>query len=105
MLDPWYSWGITYFPYNFNSTGNGGQAGKIFRQLYFRQAFQMLVDQPLYGEKIYKGYVVPTYGPVPVLPKNTFSTQVRGPEPLPVQPEEGDRPPHQDTAGRSIRRA
>jgi peptide/nickel transport system substrate-binding protein len=73
-LEPWYPWGINYFPYNFNSVGDGGQAGKIFKQLYFRQAFQLLVDQPLYIEKVFKGYAVPTYGPVPVLPKNSFAT-------------------------------
>ena len=44
-LVPFYSWSINYFPYNFNSTGDDGNAGKIFRQLYFRQAFQMLIDQ------------------------------------------------------------
>jgi peptide/nickel transport system substrate-binding protein len=74
-LAPWYQWGFNYAPFNFNSTGDGGQAGKIFRQLYFRQAFQLLIDQPLYLEKIYKNYGVPTYGPVPVLPRNSFSTQ------------------------------
>jgi peptide/nickel transport system substrate-binding protein len=73
-LTPWYPWGINYFPYNFTSEGNNGTAGKIFGQLYFRQAFQMLVDQPLYIDKINKGYGVPTYGPVPVLPKNIFAT-------------------------------
>ena len=74
-LQPWYAWGINYFPYNFNSVGDGGQAGKIFKQLYFRQAMQVLVDQPLYIEKLFKNYAVPTYGPVPVLPKNSFSTE------------------------------
>jgi peptide/nickel transport system substrate-binding protein len=73
-LTPVYPWGINYVPYNFESTGNNGQAGTIFRQLYFRQAFQLLVDQPLYIEKIYRGYGVPTYGPVPVLPTNVFAT-------------------------------
>jgi peptide/nickel transport system substrate-binding protein len=73
-LTPWYTWGISYFPYNFQSTGNGGRAGKIFAQLYFRQAFQLLVNQPLFIEKVDKGYGVPTYGPVPVLPKNVFAT-------------------------------
>ncbi|HZS24896.1 MAG TPA: ABC transporter substrate-binding protein [Gaiellaceae bacterium] len=73
-LEAWYPWGINYFPYNFNSTGDGGNAGKIFKQLYFRQAFQLLVDQPLYLKKIFKNYGVPTYGPVPVLPKNSFAT-------------------------------
>jgi peptide/nickel transport system substrate-binding protein len=83
VLDPWYSWGINYFPYNFNSTGDGGQAGKIFSQLYFRQAFQTLVDQPLYLDKINKNYGVPTYGPVPVLPKNSFSTPFESQNPYP----------------------
>jgi peptide/nickel transport system substrate-binding protein len=74
-LVPWIPWGVNYFLYNFNSTGDGGQAGKIFQQLYFRQAFQLLIDQPLYLEKIWKNYGVPTYGPVPVLPKNPFATK------------------------------
>ena len=51
-MDPLYTWAINYFPYNFNSTGDGGAAGKIFRQLYFRQAMQLLVDQPLYIQKM-----------------------------------------------------
>jgi peptide/nickel transport system substrate-binding protein len=74
-LATWYPWGIQFAPFNFNSSGDGGEAGKIFRQLYFRQAFQLLIDQPLYIEKIYKNYGVPTYGPVPVLPKNPFATE------------------------------
>lgn len=71
-LSPLYTWSINYFPYNFNSTGDGGAAGPIFKQLYFRQAFQTLVDQPLYNQKIFKGYGIPTYGPVPVYPQNSF---------------------------------
>ncbi|HUJ54572.1 MAG TPA: ABC transporter substrate-binding protein [Gaiellaceae bacterium] len=68
------TWQINYFPENFNSTGNGGNAGKIFDQLYFRQAFQMLVNQPVYIQHIFKGYGVPTYGPVPVCPQNSFAS-------------------------------
>ena len=45
-LAPLYTWSIDYFPANFNSTGDGGNAGNIWKQLYFRQAFQYLVDQP-----------------------------------------------------------
>ncbi len=71
-LVPFYSWSINYFPYNFNSTGDGGNAGKIFRQLYFRQAMQYLVDQPRIITEVDKGYGVPTYGPVPVEPANPF---------------------------------
>jgi peptide/nickel transport system substrate-binding protein len=67
------AWQINYFPENFNSTGNGGNAGKLFNQLYFRQAFQMLVDQPSYISHIVHGYGVPTYGPVPVCPPNNFA--------------------------------
>ena len=103
-LDPWYAWGFNYFPYNFNSTGDGGQAGKIFRQLYFRQAFQLLVDQPLYLEKLNKNYGVPTYGPVPVLPKNSFSTKYESQNPYPYNPARRSRCSPR-TAGRSTRRA
>ncbi len=71
---PIFPWSINYFPMNFNSTANNGQAGKLFRQLYFRQAFQLLVNQPLYIKQIDKGYGVPTYGPVPVCPSNSFAT-------------------------------
>ena len=73
-IAPVFPWSINYFPINFNSTANNGQAGKIFSQLYFRQAFQLLVNQPLYIKQIDKGYGAPTYGPVPVCPTNTFAT-------------------------------
>jgi len=85
-MDPLYSWSINYFPYNFNSTGDGGNAGKIFSQLYFRQAVQYLVDQPLYNQKLGKGYGVGTYGPVPNEPANSFvSSEVKN-NPYPYNP-------------------
>ena len=62
-LAPLYTWSIDFFPYNFNTSGANGVVAKIFDQLYFRQAFQYLVDQPLYEQKIYHGYTVGTYGP------------------------------------------
>lgn len=71
---PVFPWSINYFPYNFQSTANNGTAGKVFSQLYFRQALQELVNQPLYIKQIDKGYGEPTYGPVPVCPTNTFAT-------------------------------
>src|SRR5262249_35761489 len=67
------TWQINYWPLNFNSTGNGGNSGKVFNQLYFRQALQTLVDQPALIQHVDKGYGVPTYGPVPVCPTNTFA--------------------------------
>ena len=85
-LVPWYTWGITYFPLNFNSVDDGGYAGAIYHQLYFRQALQMLIDQPLLIKKIIKGYGVPGYGPVPVLPKNSFVTKFEETNPYPYNP-------------------
>jgi peptide/nickel transport system substrate-binding protein len=73
-LAPLYAWAINYFPYNYDSTGDGGNAGPIFQQLYFRQAMQYLVDQPLYISRLNKGYGVGTYGPVPTEPQNPYAT-------------------------------
>ncbi len=85
-LSPLYTWGINYFPYNFNSSGGGGSAGKIFSQLYVRQAIEYLVDQPLYIKKIDKGYGVGTYGPVPSQPDNPFVSQEVKNNPYPYNP-------------------
>ena len=73
-MNPWYEYSINFFPYNFNSSGNNGAAGAVFKQLYIRQAVQLLVDQPLYIDKYLKGYAVPTYGPVPIVPSNPFAS-------------------------------
>jgi len=62
-----YSYGVNYFPYNFNST----KSGAIFKQLYFRQAFQSLVDQTGIIDKLGKGYGLPTTGPIPLYPTNS----------------------------------
>ncbi len=68
------TWQINYFPENFNSTlGAGGHAGAVFKQLYFRQALQELVDQTGVIATYFKGYGVPTYGPAPVYPANDFA--------------------------------
>jgi peptide/nickel transport system substrate-binding protein len=70
-LSPWVLFGFNYAVLKFDSNGAGGVDSKIFNQLYFRQAMQHLVDQPLIIQKLLKGYGVPTYGPVPVIPKNS----------------------------------
>lgn len=64
-FSPWYSFGITYFPYNFTEP----TTGPIMKQLYFRQAFQYLVNQPEYTAKFLGGYANITNGPVPTYPK------------------------------------
>ena len=93
-LAPLYLYGINYFPYNFTSTGDNGNAGKIFSQLYFRQAMQYLVDQPLFDNKVFKGYAVPTYGPVPVIAADLRVAPGAG-QPLPLQPGQGQEPSHE----------
>jgi peptide/nickel transport system substrate-binding protein len=68
------TWSINYFPYNFDSkAGADGHAGAVFSQLYFRQAMQELINQAGMITSILKGYAIPTYGPVPVLPTNKFA--------------------------------
>jgi peptide/nickel transport system substrate-binding protein len=64
-----YVWQLTYFPYNFNN--NTGQA-PIFKQLYFRQAFQDLVDQEGVIDGPMHGYGKPEYGPVGTYPVTKY---------------------------------
>ncbi|HTW06829.1 MAG TPA: ABC transporter substrate-binding protein [Acidimicrobiales bacterium] len=63
------SFSFSYFPLNLGNP----TFGPVFRQLYFRQAFQHLVNAQGWLEKILLGYGVPTYGPVPLEPHNTFA--------------------------------
>ncbi len=63
---PWNNFGFVYFPYNFTNP----TVGPIFKQLYFRQAFQSLVNQPQYLKAFGAGIGNPTVGPVPTTPKN-----------------------------------
>src|SRR5262245_5814692 len=77
VFRPWVDWGINYMPFNFaNPT-----SGPIFKQLYIRQAMQMLIDQNGYIKNFLKGFGWPTYGPVPVRPANPYLSSYvkRGP--------------------------
>jgi peptide/nickel transport system substrate-binding protein len=78
-FQPWIGWQIVYFQENFNNSKNGA----LYKQLYFRQAMQHLVDQQGWIKDIFKGYAVPTYGPVPVLPANSFADNVEQANPYP----------------------
>ena len=85
-LSPWVLFGYNYATYKLISNGDSGAAGPIMSQLYFRQAMQELVDQPLYISKLLKGYGVPTYGPVPTLPSNSYVDSFEQKNPLPYNP-------------------
>ena len=70
-----------------------GMPAPSIKQLYFRQALQSMVDQPAMISKFLKGYGVPTYGPVPVLPEEQPGRRVRAVEPVPLQPVARQEPP------------
>jgi peptide/nickel transport system substrate-binding protein len=63
-----YPWEITYYPYNFaNPT-----VGPIFSQLYFREAFQELVDQEGVINGPMHGYGKVVTGPVASYPATSY---------------------------------
>jgi peptide/nickel transport system substrate-binding protein len=64
-----YPWDLSYFPYNF---GNDTGQGAIFKQLYFRQAFQSLVDQEGIINGPLHGYGKITTGPVGSYPPTRY---------------------------------
>ncbi len=72
-LAPFYSFGIYYINPNFNNP----QLGYVFRQLYVRQALQMLMDQPGMDAAIFRGYGYPDSGAVPTQPDNQWVPPVQ----------------------------
>jgi peptide/nickel transport system substrate-binding protein len=82
-LTPWVLFGFNYAVLKYESTGNNGNAGAEYKQLYIRQAMQSAVNQPEMISKFLKGYAVPTYGPVPVLPHNDLVDSFEQSNPYP----------------------
>jgi len=75
----WFPYQFDYFEPNFaNPT-----AGPVFRQLYFRQAFQHLVDQKGWIHAYYGGLGLPTHSPVPAEPPNPYSDPLARSNPYP----------------------
>ncbi len=68
---------VNFFPLNLQNP----TVGPIFQQLYFRQAFQHLIDQPGWIEHFLHGTAVPTYSPVPSAPPNPLVTAASGGNP------------------------
>jgi peptide/nickel transport system substrate-binding protein len=63
-----YPWEISYFPYNFNNPA----VGPIFSQLYFRKAFQELVDEEGVIAGPMHGYGKIVTGPVSDYPVTSY---------------------------------
>jgi peptide/nickel transport system substrate-binding protein len=63
-FSPWYDFGIQFAQYNFTNP----TVGPVLRQLYFRQALQSLVNQPLYIKQFMSGFGTTNNGPVPTYP-------------------------------------
>ena len=68
-LEPFDNYGIEYLQPNFNNP----QVGYLVRQLYIRQALQYTMDQQGIDAGIWRGYAVPTPGPIPVTPTNQWT--------------------------------
>ena len=66
---PWNAFGVTFIPLNF---ANQCPAPMI-DQLYVREALQRIINEQGYEKAFLGGYGVPTYGPVPLFPKNQFA--------------------------------
>ena len=58
------SYSFNYFPLNFNNP----KVGPIFKQTYFREAFQHLIDQNGWITAFLYKTANPTYGPIPFAP-------------------------------------
>jgi peptide/nickel transport system substrate-binding protein len=67
-MEPWIAYTINYFTLNMNNPS----VGPIFKQLYFRQAFQETVDQQAIINNVWKGYGYLTTGPQPLLPNTSL---------------------------------
>jgi len=63
-----YTFSFNYFVLNLHNP----TLGPVFSQLYFRQAFQHLVDQPGWIKAFYNNAAIPTYGVIPANPPNSF---------------------------------
>jgi len=85
-LEPFFDYGIQYAQPNFNNP----QVGHLVRQLYIRQAMQYAEDQLGIDKSIWRGYAVPTSGPVPTVPSNQFEPSIEkensGQGPYPYNP-------------------
>ncbi|WP_417554863.1 ABC transporter substrate-binding protein [Microbacterium sp.] len=78
-LMPWFLYGFNYFPINYTNP----TVGPIFKQLYFRQALQSIVDQQGVISSTAKNYGVETTGPVPLFPDSPLISNLEKNNPYP----------------------
>jgi peptide/nickel transport system substrate-binding protein len=82
-LNPWWIWGINYFPVNFASTtGNG----PIIKQLYFREALEYEMNQQAVISGPLRGYGTLTTGPVGSVPATSWLSPQAKANPFPYSP-------------------
>ncbi|HVA22682.1 MAG TPA: ABC transporter substrate-binding protein [Candidatus Micrarchaeia archaeon] len=86
-VQPWPGVGINYVVLNYTNK----RMAPYFKQLYIRQALQLLVNQPLWIRTILKGYGYPDYGPVPVQPKSPYLSRYEQDNPYPYDPARAGR--------------
>lgn len=79
VADNSYLLATDFFPLNLHNP----IFGPVFRQLYFRQAFQHLVDQPGWVSAFLHGDANQTYGPVPGEPTSPLTTGIVASNPYP----------------------
>jgi peptide/nickel transport system substrate-binding protein len=86
VLQPSFQFAIGFAYINFNNP----QYGPVFKQLYFRQAMQMLDNQAGMSKAVGRGYAYPTPAGVPPFPKSQWvssdMTQNGGQGPYPYDP-------------------
>ena len=66
----WATWGFNYLSVNFANP----KLGKVFSQLYVRQAMQHLIDQPAFIKSIFHGLAYATDSVIPALPPTPLLT-------------------------------
>jgi peptide/nickel transport system substrate-binding protein len=84
-LAPWPVWGINYYTMNFQDTI--GDHAAIFKQLYFRQALEYMMNQAAVLQGPLRGYGTATVGPVGNNPPSQWlSPQGKAGDPFPYNP-------------------
>jgi peptide/nickel transport system substrate-binding protein len=84
-MQPWYSWGISYYTGNF--ADSLGDHAAIIKQLYFREALEYEMNQAAVISGPLRGYGQLTVGPVGDYPATSYlSSQAKAGDPFPYNP-------------------